>query len=207
MILNSLKRQFNNYNNKTYLLLLSIECEFMKIITISGNCGTHIIGWRRPKEIANTLNKFFTSCIENLRGENMSTSTNFNKLYNFVNDKISQNTQFSISPVKMNALLQDLLNLDKNKSTGTVNIGPKILKVSALFIVSLLTYIFNRIIDSGIYPNILKNAKVSPIFKSGEKCLPTNYICYIKTNWKTYLKTYVSVLGKIQSSTWCPIWF
>jgi hypothetical protein len=41
--------------------------------------------------------------------------------------------------------------------------------------VSPLTYIFNRIIDSGIYPNILKNAKVSPIFKSGGKCLPTNY--------------------------------
>jgi hypothetical protein len=41
--------------------------------------------------------------------------------------------------------------------------------------VSPLTYIFNRIIDSGIYPNILKNAKVSPIFKSGEKWLPTNY--------------------------------
>jgi hypothetical protein len=32
MILNSLKRQFNNYKNKTYILLLSIECEFMKII-------------------------------------------------------------------------------------------------------------------------------------------------------------------------------
>ena len=40
---------------------------------------------------------------------------------------------------------------------------------------SPLTSIFNRIIDCGIYPNILKNAKVSPIFKSGEKCLPTSY--------------------------------
>ena len=45
------------------------------------------------------------------------------------------------------------------------------LKVSAPFIVSPLTYIFNRIIDSGIYPNISKHAKVSPIFKLGEKCL------------------------------------
>ena len=75
----------------------------------------------------------------------------------------------------MNELLQDLLHLDINKSTGTDNIGPMILNVSAPFIVSPLTYIFNRIIDSGIYPNILKNAKVSPIFKSGGKCLPTNY--------------------------------
>jgi hypothetical protein len=55
------------------------------------------------------------------------------------------------------------------------DIGPMTLKVSAPFIVSPLTYIFNRILDSGIYPNILKNAKVSPIFKSGGKCLPTNY--------------------------------
>ena len=80
----------------------------------------------------------------------MSTSTNFNKLYNFVNDKLSQNAQFSIPPVKMNEILQDALNLDKNKSTGTDYIGPKILKVSAPFAVSPLTYIFNRILDSGI---------------------------------------------------------
>ena len=40
---------------------------------------------------------------------------------------------------------------------------------------STLTNIFNRIIDSGIYQSILKNAKVSPIFKSGEQCIPTNH--------------------------------
>ena len=40
--------------------------------------------------------------------------------------------------MKMNELLQDFLNLDINKSTGTDNIGPMILKVSALFIVSPL---------------------------------------------------------------------
>jgi hypothetical protein len=28
-----------------------------------------------------------------------------------------------------------------------------------------LTYVFNRIIDSGIYPNILQNSNVSPNFK------------------------------------------
>jgi hypothetical protein len=44
-------------------------------------------------DIANTFNKFFTSCVENLRSENMSTSTNLSKLLNFVNNKISQNTQ------------------------------------------------------------------------------------------------------------------
>jgi hypothetical protein len=98
----------------------------------------------------------------------MSTSTNLSKLLYFVNNKISQNTQFDIPPVKMNELLQDLLHLDINKSTGTDNIGPMILKVSAPFIVSPLTYIFNRIIDSGFYPNILKYANVSPILNQGK---------------------------------------
>jgi hypothetical protein len=43
--------------------------------------------------------------------------SNLSKLLNFVNNKISQNTQFAIPPVKMNELLQDLLNLNINKST------------------------------------------------------------------------------------------
>jgi hypothetical protein len=38
-------------------------------------------------DIANTFNKFSTSCIKNLRSENMLTSTHFSKLYNFVNEK------------------------------------------------------------------------------------------------------------------------
>jgi hypothetical protein len=41
-------------------------------------------------DIANTFNKFFTSCVENLRSENMSTSTNLSKLLNFFINKISQ---------------------------------------------------------------------------------------------------------------------
>ena len=119
---------------------------------------------------------------------NMSISTNFCKLFNFVDKRLPENTQFTIPPVKMNELQQDLLYLDTNKSTETDNIEPKILKVSAPFIMSPLTYIFNRIIDSIIYPNIFKNAKVSPIFKSGGKMSPyklQTYIrttCYIQTN-------------------------
>ena len=62
-------------------------------------------------------------------------------------------------PNEDDELLQDFLNLDINKSTGTDNTGPTILKVGAPFIVSPLTYIFNRIIDSSIYPNILKKCK------------------------------------------------
>ena len=85
-------------------------------------------------DIANTFNKFFTSCVENLRSENISTSTNFSKLLNFVNNKISQNTQFAIPPVKMNELLQDLLNLDIKHKVQTCALPICLLKVFAISI-------------------------------------------------------------------------
>jgi hypothetical protein len=64
----------------------------------------------------------------------MSTSTNLSKLLNFVNNKISQNTQFAIPPVKMNELLQDLLHLDINKPTGTTQ---EVKNLLAVFVISI----------------------------------------------------------------------
>ena len=149
-------------------------------------------------DIANTFNKCFTSRVQNLRSENMSTSTNLSKLLNFANNKISQNTHFAIPPVKMNELLHDLLQSDIDKSTGTDNIGPMILKVSAPFIVSPLTYIFNRLIDSGIYPNILKNAKVSPIQGTNVSLQITDLYPYYLL-YQNYLK---DISQDICISTW-----
>ena len=71
--------------------------------------------------------------------------------------------------MKINELFDGLLKLDGNKSSGTDNIGPKILKLSAPYISTSLTFIFIRIIDTGVYPKLLKNAKVTPVHKSGEK--------------------------------------
>ena len=77
--------------------------------------------------------------------------------------------------MQVNYVFEDISRLDCNKSSGTDNIGPKILKLSAPFIVTSLTYIFNRMIDTGIFPTILKNAKVSPVYKAGDRFLATNY--------------------------------
>ena len=73
--------------------------------------------------------------------------------------------------------LFSLLNkLDVTKSSGTDNIGPKLLKLSAPIIASSLTCMFNRMIDTGTYPDIFKkNAKVTTMFKAGDRALPTNY--------------------------------
>ena len=50
-----------------------------------------------------------------------------------------------------------------------------IIKEIILEISPLLKHVFNRSLAEGIFPNVLKKAKVIPIFKSGDKSLAENY--------------------------------
>jgi len=51
----------------------------------------------------------------------------------------------------------------------------KILKISSLFIVSSLTYICNRTLSTGTFPDRLKYSEIKPTYKKGDKTLITNY--------------------------------
>ena len=54
-------------------------------------------------------------------------------------------------------------------------ISPKILKISANYISSPLTYICNRAISTGVFPDRMKYSIVTPIFKKGNNSDPANY--------------------------------
>jgi len=54
-------------------------------------------------------------------------------------------------------------------SHGYGGISTRILKTSAPFILPQLTYIFNKVLSTGIFPERLKFSEVSPIFRKGDK--------------------------------------
>jgi hypothetical protein len=60
-------------------------------------------------------------------------------------------------------------------SHGYEEISIRILKISAPFILSPLTHIFNKIIYKGIFPERLKYSEVKPIFKKGKVSDFSNY--------------------------------
>ena len=62
-----------------------------------------------------------------------------------------------------------------NKSPGIDDINVNILRNIYDIIEPILLYIFNLSISEGIFPDALKIAKVSPIFKSGDNCEVGNY--------------------------------
>ena len=74
-----------------------------------------------------------------------------------------------MDPVTETEVYKYLSNVKPTRSTGYDKIPPKLIKDAAGVISRSLTIIFNKSIISGIFPEDLKIAVLSPIFKKGEK--------------------------------------
>lgn len=68
-----------------------------------------------------------------------------------------------------------LTHLKQTNTCGLDNIDGKILKLCAPIITDTLTYLYNICIDKSHFPEILKQAKIIPLYKSGDKTNPSNY--------------------------------
>ena len=78
----------------------------------------------------------------------------------------------SISESEINEVISDLKN---SNSTGYDDYNTKFIKLSAPLLAPALEKIFNLSINTGVYPDSLKIAKVIPIFKNGSKSSVNNY--------------------------------
>ena len=65
--------------------------------------------------------------------------------------------------------------MKSKNSCGYDEIPVKILKLSAPFITSPLTYIYNKSLSTVTFPERLKYALIRPVYKKGDKHLVTNY--------------------------------
>ena len=70
---------------------------------------------------------------------------------------------------------KELKLLSHQKSTGTDNLPPGLLKDCGSIISKPLCDIINLSMRTGKFPSSCKAAKVAPIFKSGRRSLPENY--------------------------------
>ena len=68
-----------------------------------------------------------------------------------------------------------LKNLDPKKASPQESIPPKILRTNADLFCFLLVALFNRLVEEGSFPNDLKCADVSSLFKEGDTMCKENY--------------------------------
>ena len=68
-----------------------------------------------------------------------------------------------------------LRKLKTGKAGGPDNLNNELLKMTARSITPSMTLLFNRILSTGIYPDVWKQANISPVFKKGDRQKKKNY--------------------------------
>ena len=110
-------------------------------------------------------------------GINLSEKISAPSLDNDIYKTMQGNNKHSLffTQISIYEILNEVRNSKSKSSTDVTDFSMFIIKEIILEISPLLKHVFNRSLAEGIFPNVLKKAKVIPIFKSGDKSLAENY--------------------------------
>lgn len=168
-------KKLNNKSKTTWNIINELlgkrhSIQDIQKLTTDGNHLTN------QHSIAEAFNKYFSSIIDktnsnslgNMRLENSST---YSYLEQYVGDSFPPLVFKSFSTREIISIIKSL----KTKNSGYDEISTKLLKISASYICSPLTYICNKSISTGIFPERLKYSIIKPLYKKGDKTDPSNY--------------------------------
>lgn len=123
-------------------------------------------------EMCECFNEFFSSIGEKLAN---SISNIYVKPNISMDTKSTSSELFVLSPTSTEEVSEIIETLNCNTASGIDEISTKVLKCIKNLILVDLTSCINKCLELGIFPENLKRAKVTPIFKSGVKSNPSNY--------------------------------
>ena len=123
------------------------------------------------KIIADKFNEFFINIGPNLAAKIPPSNMNFDSYFQLPHVC----TVFAENSVTEEELKRAFFSLKPNKTPGYDHINVNVVKKIYEELKTPLMRIFNLSLSTEIFPDKLKIAKVSPIFKNGKKDLLTNY--------------------------------
>ena len=91
-----------------------------------------------------------------------------------IKENITQSS-FSVREISLTEISNELININCKKSTTHNNIPPKVLKDTVGICSSVLHKLINSAIKDCVFPNKLKLADITPIFKKGNATDVKNY--------------------------------
>ena len=157
-----------NDSKKTWNIINSVIGKDKKKTNLPKKLKTKYKTYTEPHKIAHELNKYFTEI-----GKNNQDKVDFNKINKYIQHNIKDSlVLYGTTPEEISTIIKQLKN--KN-SEGPDNIPVCVIKKINTNICQTICYLINKSISTGIYPNCLKNAKVIPLFKSGDPSDPGNY--------------------------------
>ena len=124
-----------------------------------------------PYDIANTFNNYFVSIAETTKKSIKYTHKHFS-------DYLSNESDSTIflQPTDKEEIANIISSLNSSKASGPNSIPYRILFLLKNDISKQLTDLFNLSFLTGVFPSVLKTAKVVPVFKKDSKLDYSNYL-------------------------------
>ena len=145
------------------------------------------------ENISDILNDFYINIVEKTTGKkplisNSASTVSAGEEIDIINRKydnhpsirkikenVSPFSQFSLNYATEDTILRILLSLEISKGAGYDTLPPKIIKLAAPIIVTPITKIINLSISVSKYPDMMKEACITPIFKKDNRLRKENY--------------------------------
>jgi len=106
---------------------------------------------------------------------------------------INQSSSMFLEPVDGLQMIEIVNKFKPKMSSGHDEIPTKIIKHSILGIIQPLTYIRNKLLETGVVPSKLKIAIVSPFFKPSKKE-------ELKSYWSTFYLPFLKLKDNLQQN-------
>ena len=124
------------------------------------------------KDISNTMNKFFCSIGKDLAND---TVPGPNPLLSGDYQVNTNKAKFHFRTIEVQEIRDAFAKIKISKGLGTDNISCYFLKLALPFIENFIAGLFNTSIETSQFPDLWKVARVTPIFKDGDKTDKGNY--------------------------------
>ena len=122
-----------------------------------------------------TGNEHFANISSSVQLNHASDPPNWERIAYYVDSKLPSGVSYCIPPISENFVRTSLQQLSTNKATGLDDLSSYFLKIAASSISPSLTAIFNLSISSGVFPDLWKTTKVSPLHKDCSLFDRSNY--------------------------------
>jgi hypothetical protein len=129
--------------------------------------------FRDSSDIANTFEEFFANiAIQTTQHLDSSTERAESLLKKHFNRDIPQFKFRSVTDID---IVKTFKSLNKKTTEDIWGVSVRVLEHIMEIIAPYLALIFNNCLDEGVFPDLMKHSKITPIFKSGDCCDPSNY--------------------------------